>query len=135
MFRKKPFSSPLAGGDEGEGDSIFYDAIIVAAMYNDAGTVSMDTWHIYIIRCGDGSLYTGISTDPARRFVEHVRGGPRAARYLKGRGPLRLVFSREAGGRSAALRLERRIKRMPRADKLTLIEDSRRADVLFGDVR
>jgi putative endonuclease len=104
-------------------------------MYNNAGKASMDTWHIYIIRCGDGSLYTGISTAPERRFAEHVRGGPRAARYLKGRGPLRLVFSREAGVRSAALRLERRIKRMSRAGKLALIEDSHRADVLFGDVR
>ena len=52
----------------------------------------MTAWFIYIIRCADGSLYTGITTDVSRRFAEHARSGPRAARYLRGRGPLTLVF-------------------------------------------
>ncbi|MBN2398254.1 MAG: GIY-YIG nuclease family protein [Deltaproteobacteria bacterium] len=77
----------------------------------------MTSWHVYMIRCGKGTLYTGITTDVERRFAEHRSSGPRAARYLKGRGPLRLVFSAEAGDRAAALRLERGIKRLKKAEK------------------
>jgi putative endonuclease len=69
-------------------------------------------WHIYIIRCGDGSLYTGIATDVRRRFAEHESG--LGARYLRGRGPLELVLSRPVGDRSEALRLEQRVKRLPK---------------------
>jgi len=81
----------------------------------------MVRWHVYMIRCGKGTLYTGITTDVERRFAEHQSSGPRAARYLKGRGPLRLVFSVEAGDRAAALRLERGIKRLSKARKELLI--------------
>ena len=80
----------------------------------------MTAWFIYIIRCADGSRYTGITTDVSRRFAEHARSGPRAARYLRGRGPLTLVFWAPAGSRSAALSLERRIKSLPRKHKLAL---------------
>lgn len=82
----------------------------------------MTDWFLYIIRCADGSLYTGITTDVARRFAEHARSGPRAARYLRGRGPLTLVFSAPAGTRSSALALERRVKSLARKDKLALLE-------------
>ncbi|MDD5475401.1 MAG: GIY-YIG nuclease family protein [Syntrophales bacterium] len=74
-----------------------------------------------MIRCADGSLYTGMSTDPKRRFAEHERGGPRAARYLKGRQPLELVFTCPAGERAEAMKLERKIKSLPRLKKLELI--------------
>lgn len=69
-------------------------------------------WHLYIIRCGDGSLYTGIATDVRRRFAEHESG--LGARYVRGRGPLELVLSRPVGDRSEALRLEQRVKRLPK---------------------
>lgn len=79
-------------------------------------------WHVYMIRCGDDTLYTGITTDVTRRFAEHQRGGSRAARYLKGRGPLHLVFHCKAGTRKAALTLEYTIKKLSRAEKLQLID-------------
>jgi len=83
----------------------------------------MAEWYVYIIRCGDGSLYTGITTNVDRRFSEHQASGPKAARYLKGRGPLQLAFTVDAPDRGTALRLEHRIKRLPRAQKEILIQD------------
>jgi putative endonuclease len=80
------------------------------------------TWHVYLVRCDDGSLYTGIATNVRRRLAEHQEGAPRGARRLRGRGPLELVFERAVGDRSLALRLERRIKRLPRPRKEELVE-------------
>lgn len=57
---------------------------------------------VYILRCGDGSLYTGIATDVERRFGEHVSQGPKTAKYLRGRLPLEIVYRREIGSRSEA---------------------------------
>ncbi len=78
-------------------------------------------WFIYLIRCRDDSLYTGISTDVARRLIEHQQDKVKGSRYLRGKGPLELVFQSEAGDRSRASRLEIRIKRLSRAAKLRLI--------------
>ncbi|MDT8427798.1 MAG: GIY-YIG nuclease family protein [Pseudomonadales bacterium] len=78
-------------------------------------------WSVYLIRCGDGSLYTGISTDVTRRLAEHQQGAPKGARYLRGRGPLQLLFQAEAGDRASASRLEWRVKRLSREDKLKLV--------------
>lgn len=82
---------------------------------------AQQTWYIYLIRCSDETLYTGISTDVERRFTEHQTDGARGARYLRGRGPLRLVFHRSVGDRSVALRLEMKIKRLSRTRKEQLI--------------
>lgn len=60
----------------------------------------MMNWYVYIIRCGDGTLYTGISTDVERRLVEHQEGGPKASRYLRGRGPLQLMLKLHACDRA-----------------------------------
>jgi len=76
-------------------------------------------WYLYLIRCRDGSLYTGISTDVERRFAAHQAN--RGARRLRGRGPLELVFTQPLGDRSLALRVEHRIKRWSRADKERLL--------------
>lgn len=81
----------------------------------------MSTWHVYLVRTGQGTLYAGIATDVERRLREHETGGARAAKYLRGRGPLALVFSHEVGPRELALRVERRIKRLPRARKEELL--------------
>jgi putative endonuclease len=83
------------------------------------GTDAGGTWHLYLLRCRDGSLYTGISTNVARRIADHSAG--RGARRLRGRGPLELVFSHPVGERGAALRLEWRVKRMSRPEKERLI--------------
>jgi putative endonuclease len=76
-------------------------------------------WYLYLVRCHDGSLYTGISTDVARRFAAHQAN--RGARRLRGRGPLELVFTRPLGERGLALRVEHRVKRLSRAEKERLI--------------
>ncbi len=81
----------------------------------------MPCWFLYVLRCGDGSLYTGITTDVPRRLAEHVQGGPKAAKYLRGRGPLTLAFSVPVGGKSAALVAERWIKAQPKRRKEELV--------------
>lgn len=81
----------------------------------------MPDWFVYVLRCGDGSLYTGITTDVARRLIEHASGGPKAAKYLRGRGPLQLAFSAPVGGKSAALSMERWIKAQPKSRKEELV--------------
>ena len=90
--------------------------------------VKTPAWHVYVVRTRDGALYTGVTTDVARRIAEHRAGG-RGARYLRGREPLEIVYRRRLGERGLALRVERRLKRRPRADKLEIVASrlSRRA--------
>ena len=78
-------------------------------------------WVVYMIRCADDTLYTGIARDIERRFAEHQAQGARTARYLRGRAPLQLVFQCAVENRGTALRLEYRIKQLPRADKCALL--------------
>jgi len=66
------------------------------------------TWYVYLVECADGTLYTGITTDPQRRLQQHNAG--RAARYTRTRRPVRLVGAQPTEGRVAALKLEKRIK-------------------------
>lgn len=76
-------------------------------------------WHVYIIKCSDGSLYTGITTDPVRRFRQHAGG--QGAKYFRGRQPLRLVYLEGDHTRSTAGKREFQIKHMTRADKCLLV--------------
>ena len=78
------------------------------------------TYSLYILRCNDGSLYTGIATDIDRRLAEH-EWSERGAQYLRGRGPLRLEFVEVVGSRALAQRIEHRVKRMRRTAKEALI--------------
>ncbi len=89
-------------------------------------------WFLYLVRCRNGTLYTGITTDVERRFAEHQEGGVRAARYLRGKGPLELVYTIAAGNRALASTLEYRVKRLTRADKQSLIAGS--LDILSPDI-
>lgn len=77
-------------------------------------------YSVYIVRCADDTYYTGISADVERRIAEH-ESSPRGAKYLKGRTPLTLVYSEAIGDRSAASRVEYRIKQLQRRDKEALI--------------
>ena len=77
-------------------------------------------WFVYLLRCGDGSLYTGITTDVERRLEAHRSG--KGAKYTRGRAPLELVYREECGDHSAALKRELEIKAMPREEKMKLIE-------------
>ncbi|ABL98357.1 Endonuclease containing a URI domain [Shewanella amazonensis] len=78
-------------------------------------------WQLYIIRCATGELYTGVTTNVARRFDEHQCGGARAAKYLRGRGPLTLVYQENVGSRGDALRRELAVKKLSKAAKEALI--------------
>ena len=84
------------------------------------GEIMEQIWKVYILRCGDGSLYTGISTDVARRLKEHRAG--KGAKYTRSRGPLELVYQEDCPDKSAALKRELEIKALSRAEKLKLIE-------------
>jgi len=77
---------------------------------------SVDKWSVYLVRCGDDSLYAGIALDVERRLQEH-RKGKRGAKYLRGRGPLDLVMSREVGDKGLALKVELRMKKLSRKAK------------------
>ncbi|WP_043449114.1 GIY-YIG nuclease family protein [Halotalea alkalilenta] len=87
-------------------------------------------WWLYVVETSEGKLYTGITTDVARRIEEHACG-PRGARALRGKGPLSLRFSQAVGNRSQALRLECALKRLKRADKLQVVEGRRPLDSLL----
>ncbi len=79
----------------------------------------MSDWVVYIVRCSDGSLYTGITTNVERRFEEHRSG--RGAKYFRGREPVEITYTETCEGRSAASRREAEIKRMSRQEKLDLV--------------
>lgn len=78
---------------------------------------------MYMARCADGSLYTGITNDLAAREAAHNRG--KGAAYTRGRLPILLVYSERAENRAAALRREAEIKRLNRLGKLGLVESLR----------
>lgn len=80
-------------------------------------------WYLYILRCGDGSLYTGISTDVHRRLDAHIAG--KGAKYTRGRGPLTLVYMERCGSHSEALKRELDIKAQTKEEKERLILNSR----------
>jgi putative endonuclease len=80
-------------------------------------------WRVYLLRCGDGSLYTGATNDLARRLAAHSRGD--GARYTRSRLPVVLVFEERARGRGAALRREAALKQLSRAEKLELVARGR----------
>lgn len=77
-------------------------------------------WYVYMLRCGDGSLYTGSTTDVARRLREHQNGT--GAKYTRARPLVSLAYTEEAPDRSTAQRREAAIKKLPRKRKLALIE-------------
>jgi putative endonuclease len=76
-------------------------------------------WQVYILLCSDNSLYTGITTDIARRFQQHVDG--RGAKYFRGRQPLQVVYLEADHSRSSASRREGFIKKLKRAEKELLL--------------
>ena len=77
-------------------------------------------WLVYILQCGDGTLYTGITDDLPHRLEMHRAG--KGAKYTRGRAPLTLVYQEVAASYSEALKREYRIKQLPRTEKLKLIE-------------
>lgn len=78
-------------------------------------------WAVYIVRCADGSLYTGITVEVMRRIEEHNASDQLGARYTRTRRPVELVYCEIVDSRSAASRREREIKRLPRQKKEALL--------------
>ncbi|MGS0677434.1 GIY-YIG nuclease family protein [Shewanella sp. 125m-1] len=78
-------------------------------------------WYLYMVRCANGHLYTGVTTDVERRFAEHQSGSAKSAKFLRGKGPLTLAYFETVGSHSDALKREIVLKKWPRAKKLALI--------------
>ena len=78
------------------------------------------SWKLYILRCGDGSLYTGIAVDVHARLAMHRSG--KGAKYTRGRTPLELVYTEECGTHSQALKREWEVKALSREEKNHLIQ-------------
>ena len=87
----------------------------------------MDSWYVYIVLCGDNSLYTGITKDLDKRLLEH-NNGPKGARYTRSRRPVVLVYSEEAASRSAATSREHHIKKLKRSRKGQLVAQGSKLD-------
>ncbi|MBY5991841.1 GIY-YIG nuclease family protein [Ferrimonas balearica] len=81
----------------------------------------MSDWFLYLVRTRAGHLYTGITTDVARRFAEHQQGAPKGARALRGKGPLTLVYHCPVGNRVEAAKAEWQVKRWSKARKEALV--------------
>ena len=81
-----------------------------------------ETWSVYILRCGDGSLYTGVAKDVQARLKMHRTG--KGAKYTRGRSPLELLYTEVCENKSIALKRELSIKALPREEKMKLIEQS-----------
>lgn len=88
----------------------------------------MPDWSLYLIRCRDGKLYTGISTDVPERVERH--GGRGGAKFTRGKGPFDLAFCHLVGSRSLASRLEYRVKSLRKIDKERLVQ----GDLALGDL-
>jgi len=84
----------------------------------------MVSWFVYIVRCADGTLYTGVSTDTARRCKQHNDG--KASRYTRSRRPVRLIYQETHADQGSALRREAAIKALSRRQKMALIRENRR---------
>jgi putative endonuclease len=84
----------------------------------------LKNWFVYILRCADDTLYTGISTDVERRVAEHNAGAPLGARYTRARRPVVLIYQEKVNDRIEASRREREIKGKDRTWKLALVASS-----------
>jgi predicted GIY-YIG superfamily endonuclease len=77
-------------------------------------------WYLYVLRCGDDTLYTGITTDVQARFAQHQAG--KGAKYTRGRGPLEVVYTEECEDHSAALKRELAVKALSREEKEKMLK-------------
>ncbi len=82
----------------------------------------MSEWHIYLIRLKNDHLYTGIAKDVEARFSQHCADGKQAAKILRGKGPLKLVFQQKVGDRSQALKAEASVKKLSKSSKEQLVQ-------------
>ncbi len=89
-------------------------------------------YYVYILRCEDNTLYTGITTDVMRRFAEHREDKVKGAKYTKAHKPKEIVAVWEAGTKSDASKLEYRIKKLEKSEKEKLISDTAENSEISG---
>ena len=89
-------------------------------------------YYVYILRCEDNTLYTGITTDVKRRFLEHSEDKVKGAKYTKAHKPKEIAAAWEVGTKSDASELEYRIKKLEKAEKETLISEDSENQEIFG---
>ena len=94
---------------------------LVPALFSEKEMQMESIWYLYILRCKDDTLYTGITTDVEKRLEAHRSG--RGAKYTRGRAPLELVYRENCGSHSDALKREHQIKALSREDKQKLVEN------------
>lgn len=82
----------------------------------------MSAWYVYIVRCADDTLYTGVALDPVRRVEEHNNNNRLAARYTRARRPVKLVYHEKVASRADALSREYAIKNLSRHQKEKMLE-------------
>jgi putative endonuclease len=82
----------------------------------------MSNWFLYLIRCKNGKLYTGITTDVERRFAEHKSNDKRGSKYLRGKAPLTLVMKKKIGSKSMVLKIEAKVKKLSKIKKEMFID-------------
>lgn len=80
----------------------------------------MAQWYVYVLRCADGTLYTGTTTDTERRVAAHNSG--KGAKYTRGRAPVELLYREPCEDKASALRREMEIKKLPRQEKLNMLK-------------
>lgn len=95
---------------------------LVPALDHGRGNAMASVWYLYILRCKDDTLYTGITTDVEKRLDAHRCG--KGAKYTRGRGPLELVYWETCGTHSDALKREYQIKALSRQEKELLIQSA-----------
>jgi putative endonuclease len=81
-------------------------------------------WFVYILHCGNGALYTGVTTDVRRRIKEHKQNGRRSARFTRAFAPVELVYSCRVGAKNLAYRIEYHIKKLPRSKKAIVVANN-----------
>ncbi len=84
--------------------------------------LQLKKWSVYLLRCVNNSVYCGISNDVERRFKEHQNMGKKTAKYLRGKGPLQLVFQQTIGDRSLASQVEAMVKSLTKSEKEEIIK-------------
>ncbi len=84
--------------------------------------LQLKKWSVYLLRCVNNSVYCGISNDVERRFKEHQNMGKKTAKYLRGKGPLQLVFQQTIGDRSLASQVEALVKSLTKSEKEEIIK-------------
>ncbi|EBG7575143.1 GIY-YIG nuclease family protein [Salmonella enterica] len=94
---------------------------------------TMTPWYLYLIRAADNALYTGITTDVARRYRQHQTG--KGAKALRGKGELTLAFAAQVGNRSLALRIEYRIKQLTKRQKERLVTEREAFEALLSSLQ